>query len=94
MKGIEYFLKIIFCFKECFFGYFGYNCSEVCEYLIFGKKCVEQCFCEKYQCNFMYGCINGNQLFLMYGFEFEFVILILKKICYFNYYDIDNLIRN
>lgn len=94
MKGIEYFFKNIFYFKECMFGYFGNNCSEVCEYLIFGKKCVNVCFCEKYLCNFMYGCINGKYLFLRYGFEFKFVILILRKCCYFNFFDNDKLIRN
>lgn len=69
MKGIEYLKKNIVYFKECLFGYFDDNCSKVCEYLVFGKRCVNECFCEKYLCNFLNGCKNSKYLFFIYGFE-------------------------
>lgn len=75
MKGIEHLFKNIFYFKECMPGYFGNNCSEVCEYPTFGKKCANVCSCEKHLCNFMHGCTNGKYSFVLHGFDFEFTIL-------------------
>lgn len=64
----------MFCFIECPPGYFGENCSEMCEHPTFGKGCAHQCSCEKHLSNFMHGCTNGKYSFVIYGFNFEYAI--------------------
>lgn len=41
---------------DCSAGYYWINCSKMCEYPTFGKKCSQQCGCEKQLCNFELGC--------------------------------------
>lgn len=66
-----FFFKDIVCFKECPSGYFDENCSKVCEYPTFGKRCLKNCFCEKHLCDFLRGCKNGKYSLFIYSFEFS-----------------------
>ena len=44
----------------CLKGYFGPNCSRVCEFPFFGQDCSENCTCERDMCNFQIGCKKGK----------------------------------
>lgn len=83
MSNLRY-LQYSFFFKECPPGFLGDNCSKMCEYPTFGKRCAEQCLCIKYQCNFTFGCTKCKYCLPF----FKFAILIQKKkIIWFCDYD-------
>lgn len=46
---------------ECQPGYFLENCSSMCPFPLFGKKCAESCSCEKQLCDFAQGCTDYNE---------------------------------
>lgn len=54
----------IFFFKECLPGFLGENCSNMCEYPTFGKRCTQQCPCDKHLCNLTLGCTKCKRFFL------------------------------
>lgn len=61
VKQIETKLHLIFFVPsllislECPEGYFGYNCSEVCQAPSYGLKCALKCGCSL--CHHIYGCL-------------------------------------
>lgn len=48
---------------ECSAGYYWINCSKMCVYPTFGKKCSQHCECEKQVCNFERGCPKDMKQF-------------------------------
>lgn len=42
--------------KECPIGYFLENCSSICPYPLFGRRCIQKCSCDKQLCDFVHGC--------------------------------------
>ncbi|XP_062592703.1 uncharacterized protein LOC134254176 [Saccostrea cucullata] len=48
--------------RECGDGYFGENCSEVCRFPTFGRRCQGLCDCPLSMCDFVKGCTytSGN----------------------------------
>lgn len=86
MKRIEQFKKNdIAYFKECPPGYFDENCSKVCEYPTFGKRCANMCSCEKHSCSFLRGCTNGKYLLFYIRFwSIHFWYRVLNAVCNFN----------
>nr|XP_022290392.1 uncharacterized protein LOC111102028 [Crassostrea virginica] len=46
---------------ECQTGFFSANCSKICQYPYFGKKCQEKCLlCKPDMCNFKTGCNDSR----------------------------------
>ncbi|XP_052719898.1 uncharacterized protein LOC128191721 [Crassostrea angulata] len=49
--------------KECPPGYFGKNCSSLCEYPNYGQHCQNTCDCNVTDCNHVDGCyVNYSQI--------------------------------
>ena len=43
---------------ECFIGFYGWNCSEICKFPSYGEKCQGTCKCEPTLCDHRSGCKN------------------------------------
>lgn len=70
-----YFLKSSssYLFLDCPHGYFWVNCSMMCEYPTFGKKCAQNCSCEKNLCNFDLGCPECK--YCLFSFQHMYITI-------------------
>lgn len=51
-------IKTQICFIECAAGYYDGNCSKVCPYPSFGKRCQSICKCTEGFCHHARGCVR------------------------------------
>lgn len=93
-KELNTLKKDIVYFKECPSGYFDENCSKVCEYPAFGKRCANRCSCEKHLCSFLLGCTNGKYSLVLYMVLNSVCNFTFEKCCHFNFCDSYKLIKN
>lgn len=50
----------IYDYKECLFGFMGFDCVYNCLYLFYGVDCYMICVCFVDFCDFYLGCISDN----------------------------------
>lgn len=69
-------------------GYFGHNCSELCQAGSYGLKCAQKCEC--FPCHHIYGCLSktgteGNKICLLPNITVKHVhfFYLSKTICIF-----------
>lgn len=83
-RCLSVFLFLFVCiFIACPRGYFGLNCSYMCPYPTYGRRCLDgKCSCPKEYCNAKNGCgtrKNSLQIYKYYFFYHEKVDRWRKK---------------